>query len=118
MPGYRFQALWTNLPPSIDALAVWRRYHGRADIEHRLRELGGQFGIKGLTAKSFWATAATAPFGHRGLQPVRPVTAAAGAIGNVRMEHLALAALWAGCGVEQGARQTSVETGCARGGGT
>jgi len=58
VPGYRFQALWTNLPSSWDALRVWRRYHGRADIENRIRELGGQFGIKGLTAKSFWATEA------------------------------------------------------------
>lgn len=58
VPGYRFQALWTNLPPSVDALSVWRRYHGRADIENRLRELGAQFGIKGLTAKNFWATEA------------------------------------------------------------
>jgi hypothetical protein len=58
VPGYRFQALWTNLPAHVDALAVWRRYHGRADIENRIRELGAQFGIKGLTAKSFWATEA------------------------------------------------------------
>ncbi len=58
VPGYRFQALWTNLPPGVDALSVWRRYHGRADIENRIRELGAQFGIKGLTAKSFWATEA------------------------------------------------------------
>ena len=58
VPGYRFQALWTNLPPRVDALSVWRRYHGRADIENRIRELGAQFGIKGLTAKSFWATEA------------------------------------------------------------
>jgi hypothetical protein len=58
VPGYRFQALWTNLPPSVEALAVWRRYHGRADIENRIRELGEQFGIKGLTAQNFWATEA------------------------------------------------------------
>jgi hypothetical protein len=58
VPGYRFQALWTNLPASVAALAAWRRYHGRADIENRIRELGAQFGIKGLTAKSFWATEA------------------------------------------------------------
>jgi Transposase DDE domain group 1 len=58
LPGYRFQALWTNLAPTLDALRVWRRYHGRADMENRIRELGAQFGIKGLTAKSFWATEA------------------------------------------------------------
>ena len=33
VPGYRFQALRTNLPPSVSALEVWRRYNGRADIE-------------------------------------------------------------------------------------
>jgi len=58
VPGYRFQALWTNLPSTVDALSVWRRYHGRADIENRIRELGQQFGIKGLTAHQFWATEA------------------------------------------------------------
>ena len=58
VPGYRFQALWTNLPPRVEALSVWRRYHGRADIENRIRELGQQFGIKGLTAHKFWATEA------------------------------------------------------------
>lgn len=58
VPGYRFQALWTSLPPATDALTVWRRYHGRADIENRIRELGQQFGIKGLTARHFWATEA------------------------------------------------------------
>jgi hypothetical protein len=39
-------------------LAVWRRYNGRADIENRLKELGRQFGIKGLCCQKFWATEA------------------------------------------------------------
>ena len=39
-------------------LAVWRRYNGRADIENRIKELGEQFGIKRLAARSFWATEA------------------------------------------------------------
>ena len=56
--GYRFQALWTNLPRSVDALGVWRRYLGRADVENRIKELGAQFGIKGLCCQSFWATEA------------------------------------------------------------
>ncbi len=56
--GYRFQALVTNLPPGVDALAVWRRYNGRADIENRIKELGEQFGIKRLCCQSFWATEA------------------------------------------------------------
>ena len=58
VPGYRFQALCTNLPGTIDPLAVWRRYNGRADIENRIKELGEQFGIKRLAARSFWATEA------------------------------------------------------------
>jgi hypothetical protein len=58
VPGYRFQALTTNLPAAIDPLAVWRRYNGRADIENRIKELGEQFGIKRLAARSFWATEA------------------------------------------------------------
>jgi hypothetical protein len=48
MAGYRFQALVSNLPPSLDALSVWRRYNGRADLENRIKELGEQFGIKRL----------------------------------------------------------------------
>jgi len=58
VPGYRFQALVTNLPASVDAVGVWRRYNGRAEIENRIRELGEQFGIKRLCCQSFWATEA------------------------------------------------------------
>lgn len=58
LPSYRFQALWTNLPRSVDALGVWRRYRGRADVANRIKELGDQFGIKGLCCQSFWATEA------------------------------------------------------------
>jgi len=58
LEGYRFQALVTNLPRSLDALAVWRRYNGRADLENRIRELGNQFGIKRLCVDKFWGTEA------------------------------------------------------------
>ena len=58
VPAYRFQALWTNLPPSVSALEVWRRYNGRADVENRIKELGDQFGIKRLAVKNFWGTEA------------------------------------------------------------
>lgn len=58
LPGYRFQALVTNLPASVDALGVWRRYNGRAEVENRIKELGEQFGIKRLCCQSFWATEA------------------------------------------------------------
>jgi len=58
LAGYRFQALVTNLPRSVDALQGWRRYNGRADLENRIRELGAQFGIKGLCVQKFWGTEA------------------------------------------------------------
>jgi hypothetical protein len=58
LQGYRFQALVTNLPPSVDALNVWRRYQGRADLENRIRELGQQFGIPRLCVQKFWGTEA------------------------------------------------------------
>ena len=58
VPGYKFQALITNLPPSVPPVEVWRRYNGRADIENRIKELGDQYGIKGFCCRSFWATEA------------------------------------------------------------
>lgn len=58
LPGYRFQALVTSLPASVAALDVWRRYNGRADLENRIKELGQQFGIKGLCVQNFWGTEA------------------------------------------------------------
>jgi len=58
VPGYRFQALVTNLPRSVDALNVWRQYNGRADLENRIKELGQQFGIKRLCVDNFWGTEA------------------------------------------------------------
>lgn len=58
VPGYKFQALRTNLPCTVSPLEVWRRYNGRADIENRIKELGTQFGLKGLCCRSFWATEA------------------------------------------------------------
>jgi hypothetical protein len=58
VPGYRFQALVTNLSQSYSPLEVWWRYNGRADIENRIRELGAEFAIRTLCCKSFWATEA------------------------------------------------------------
>ena len=58
MEGYRFQALVTNLPESVEALDVWRRYNGRADLENRIKELGEQFAIKRLCVENFWGTEA------------------------------------------------------------
>jgi hypothetical protein len=58
LDGYRFQALVTNLPNCVDALTVWRRYQGRADLENRIKELGQQFGIPRLCVQKFWGTEA------------------------------------------------------------
>lgn len=58
LPGYRFQALLTSLGKSQSPLSVWRTYNGRADCENRIREIGSQFGLRGLCCKRFWATEA------------------------------------------------------------
>jgi hypothetical protein len=58
LPGYRFQALVTDLSDWVSPLDVWRRYNGRADSENRLKELGRQFGVRGLCCRRFWATEA------------------------------------------------------------
>jgi len=62
VPGYRFNAMVTNLPPSWGVLAVWRHYNGRAESENRLKELGSQFGIKGFCCQKFAATQAVHQF--------------------------------------------------------
>ena len=62
VPGYRFQALITNLPASWSVLSIWRRYNGRSESENRIRELGGQFGVKGFCCHKFWATQAVCQF--------------------------------------------------------
>jgi len=58
VPGYRFQAMITNLPASVSGAQVWRRYQGRADVENRIKELGEQFAIKRLCVNKFWGTEA------------------------------------------------------------
>ncbi|MDP6524661.1 MAG: transposase, partial [Kiritimatiellia bacterium] len=58
MPGYRLQAFITSLPDSYTPLDVWYTYNGRADCENRIREIGAQFGLRGLCCKRFWATEA------------------------------------------------------------
>jgi hypothetical protein len=58
VPGYRFQALSTNLARSVSPLGVWQQYNGRADLENRIKELGEQFGIKRLCVENFWGTEA------------------------------------------------------------
>jgi len=57
-PGYRFQALVTNLPTSVPPLDIWLQYNGRAGIENVIKELDYGFGLSKLCCKKFWATEA------------------------------------------------------------
>jgi hypothetical protein len=57
-PGYVFQALVTNLPSCVSALAVWRDYNGRAGAESVIKELDAHFALPHLCLKKFWSTEA------------------------------------------------------------
>lgn len=57
-PGYKYQALLTNLPPSVAAIDVWREYNGRAGMENVIKELKGGFGLGGFCCQKFFATEA------------------------------------------------------------
>jgi hypothetical protein len=57
-PGYKYQALLTNLPPSVSAVDVWREYNGRAGMENVIKELKGGFGLGGFCCQKFFATEA------------------------------------------------------------
>lgn len=61
-PGYQYQALLTNLPPSTTALDVWRDYNGRAGMENVIKELKGGFGLPGFCCQKFFATEAVLSF--------------------------------------------------------
>jgi hypothetical protein len=57
-PGYKYQALLTNLPMEVGALQVWFDYNGRAGIENVIKELRHGFGLPGLCCQKFFATEA------------------------------------------------------------
>jgi hypothetical protein len=57
-PGYVHQVLVTNLPLAVGALAVWRRYNGRAGCENVIRELDECFALPQISLKKFCATEA------------------------------------------------------------
>lgn len=57
-PGYLYQALVTNLPLSVRAIAVWREYNGRAGCEEVIKQLDADFALPHLCLKGFWATEA------------------------------------------------------------
>lgn len=46
MPGYTFHVLVTTL--SLDPVATWRFYNGRAESENPLKELKQDFGADGF----------------------------------------------------------------------
>ena len=59
VPGYRFQALVTSLPPATHPpLTGWRYYNGRADCENGIKELQASFALPTLCLESFWASEA------------------------------------------------------------
>ena len=62
-PGYLYQALVTNLPRTVQPLAVWREYNGRAACEGVIKELDAGYGLPQLACQSFWATEAALSFG-------------------------------------------------------
>lgn len=57
-PGYRHQALVTNLPSSVAGLEVWRRYNGRAGSENIIKELDACFALPQICLEGFYATEA------------------------------------------------------------
>ena len=62
-PGYLYQALVTNLPLTVKALDVWRKYNGRAACEGVIKELDAGYGLPQLACATFWATEAVLSFG-------------------------------------------------------
>lgn len=57
-PGYGYQVLVTNLPLSVPAVEVWRRYNPRAGTENVIRELDECFALRQIALKKFYATEA------------------------------------------------------------
>jgi len=57
-PGYLFQALVTNLPPSVPPITVWREYNGRAGCEEVIKQLDADFALPHLCLEKFWSTEA------------------------------------------------------------
>jgi len=58
VPGYLFQALVTNQPASVGAIALWRDYNKRAGCECVIKELDAGFALPKLILSKFWATEA------------------------------------------------------------
>jgi len=60
--GYTFQALVTNLPETLPAIAVWRDYNKRAGCENVIKQLDIDFALDKLCLKKFFATEAAMAF--------------------------------------------------------
>jgi hypothetical protein len=60
--GYTFQALVTNLPETVPAIAVWRDYNKRAGCENVIKQLDIDFALDKLCLKKFFATEAAMAF--------------------------------------------------------
>jgi hypothetical protein len=57
-PGYLYQALVTNQPPSVRPIAVWRDYNKRAGCEEVIKQLDADFGLPQLCLERFYSTEA------------------------------------------------------------
>jgi len=62
-PGYLYQALLTNRSRTVQPLAVWREYNGRAACEGVIKELDAGYGLPQLACHRFWSTEAALSFG-------------------------------------------------------
>ncbi|MEO8166009.1 MAG: IS1380 family transposase [Betaproteobacteria bacterium] len=56
--AYTFQALVTNLAPSVPPISVWRDYNARAGCEGVIKQLDMDFALDKLCLKKFFATEA------------------------------------------------------------
>jgi hypothetical protein len=81
--GYRFQAFLTNLANTVGALQVWRRYNGRADLENRIKELGGPVRDQAPLCFEFLGHRSAPSFGHLGLHSLCVAPAKARTVGAV-----------------------------------
>ena len=62
LPGYKYQALVTNLHANVGPLQVWFDYNGRAGIENVIKELRHGFGLTGFCCQKFFASEAVLSF--------------------------------------------------------
>ena len=60
--GYTFQALVTNMPETVPAIAVWRDYNKRAGCDNVIKQLDIDFALDKLCLKKFFATEAAMAF--------------------------------------------------------